>query len=143
MINKKSSKKENNNNLLHPKARRGLSPHHINQPVQQRFNPSSSPIFSNSTGIPESTRRIIWVHQLPPLVANPPSLAVKYCIRATSMAIYGQLTNDKSIQWAFHHWYILCLGHQPNSVRRMTAGATGTQVFLFLEKVCGEWKWKW
>lgn len=42
------------------------------------------------------------------------------------MAIYGQSTNDKSIQWDSHRWYILGLGHQRNSVRRMTAGAAGT-----------------
>lgn len=42
------------------------------------------------------------------------------------MAIYGQLTNDKFIQWDSHRWYILGLGNQRNSVRRMTARATGT-----------------
>lgn len=57
-----------------------------------------------------TTKRISWVHQLSQLVANTPSLAVKYCIRAISMDSYGQSTNDKSIQWDSHHWYILGLG---------------------------------
>lgn len=50
------------------------------------------------------TKRISWVHQVPQFVANSPSLAVKYCIRATSMAIYGQLTDDKSIQSDSRRW---------------------------------------
>lgn len=69
------------------------------------------------------TKRISWVHQVPQFVANSPSLAVKYCIRATSMAIYGQLTDDKSIQSDSCRWYTFGSGHQRNNIRRMIAAA--------------------
>lgn len=44
------------------------------------------------------------------------------------MAIYGQLTDDKSIQSDSRRWYTLGSGHQRNNIRRMiAAAATGTR----------------
>ncbi len=47
-----------------------------------------------------------WVHNLPKLLNGSPSPSVRFSIRAATMAIYGKLTQDESIQFESCRWYI-------------------------------------
>lgn len=46
-----------------------------------------------------------WVNALPILLNASPSPGVRYSIRAATMAIYGKLTGDESIQLESIRWY--------------------------------------
>lgn len=53
-----------------------------------------------------------WVNVLPILLNASPSPGVRYSIRAATMAIYGKLTGDESIQLESIRWYTLGLKSQ-------------------------------
>lgn len=73
-----------------------------------------------------SLKRISWVHFLPEIFANCPSLAIRYSIRAATTAIYGHLTKNESILSNALRWYTLGLEEQRMKIQKMKMEGTGT-----------------
>lgn len=64
-------------------------------------------LFISSFFAPQScrTKFDIWIHELPVLVSSSPKTAVMYSIRAATMAFYGKMVDNKSIQVNACQWY--------------------------------------
>lgn len=63
-----------------------------------------------------------WVNALPILLNASPSPGVRYSIRAATMAIYGKLTGDKSIQLESIRWYTRGLESQRLQLQMLCEG---------------------
>lgn len=63
-----------------------------------------------------------WVNALPALLSASPSPGVRYSIRAATMAIYGKLTGDESIQLESIRWYTRGLESQRLQLQTLCEG---------------------
>ena len=61
-----------------------------------------------------------WVLQLPEYLALSPNGAIEYAIRASTMAFYGKLVSDGSIQDAARQAYSVALHRQITETRSLT-----------------------
>jgi hypothetical protein len=67
-----------------------------------------------------------WMHELPLVLNTHPSSSVNYAIRAATMAFYGSLVNDESIQIEACKWYARGLVGQRSQISGLEAGLTGS-----------------
>ncbi len=63
-----------------------------------------------------------WVNALPVLLNASPSPGVRYSIRAATMALYGKLTGDESIQLESIRWYTRGLESQRLQLQMLCEG---------------------
>lgn len=95
------------------------------------YQPSRAAIFDNLfimhfIDFHGDNRSYLWIRPLPEIFVKCPSPAVRYSIRATTTAIYGALTKNRSIQSNALRWYTLGLEEQRMKIQKMKIESTRT-----------------